>query len=87
MVKPAPKTYPPAPWPIDMGSYVVTYIAGAPGGEFPHCAPWYRLARDRCTAALVVDGDDVRCSRDAGHVGPHVEHLDVGVPLIAWLIK
>lgn len=68
----------------------VTYLAmlGHAAGEFPHAAD-----HEGCDAALVirfkgsalgVDMIDAWCTREDGHDGQHVAHLQRGMPLTAW---
>lgn len=68
----------------------VTYLAvlGHEVGEFPHAAD-----PEGCDAVLVirfrgtalgVDMIDAWCTREDGHNGQHVAHLQRGMPLTAW---
>jgi len=63
-------------------------------GDRPHCAPWYLTQGKavQCDAEISLtneaDRDSFmeRCTREAGHRGPHVVHAEPGLPLLAWLI-
>lgn len=62
-------------------------------GARPHCAMWSSMPRaSQCPAELnitnVTDRDSFaeRCTRELSHVGPHVVHVQPGLPVLAWLI-